>query len=154
MRSTLFLLLVLPWLLSFVCCQEFYTSFVPLSVQNVCGKRTVLLMLQDGESSSDNSINSHGSQHHQNSDRSNSNRRTTRNCNNNPSGASSMSTFSLSAVLASYMATAYLNPMIQVGLHLPGDSVDFDSVANCMTLVRICHHSMRGSSDFRQDSFK
>ena len=65
-----------------------------------------------------------------------------------------MSTFSLSAVLASYMATAYLNPMIQVGLHLPGDSVDFDSVANCMTLVRICHHSMRGSSDFRQDSFK
>ena len=65
-----------------------------------------------------------------------------------------VSTFSFSAVLASCMATASLTPMIQVGLHLLGDSVDFESVANCMTLVRICHHSKRGSSDLRQDSLK
>ena len=145
----------------FWCCNGCWASFavknslqfVPSSVQNLCGKDTVLLMLQDGENSSCNSFPS-SSQRHQNSDRSSTTRHTTRNCNNNPSGTSSKSTLSLSAVLASYMATASIRPMIQVGLHLLGDSVDLESVANCMALVRVCHHAMHGSSDLRQDSFR
>lgn len=151
--STMFLLLVPPWL-SFVCCQEFPKSFVPSSVQTLYGKQTVLLMLQDGENSTCDINISNGSPCHQISDRTSPTRRTSRDCNNTSDGTSYVSTFSFSAVLASCMATASLTPMIQVGLHLLGDSVDFESVANCMTLVRICHHSKRGSSDLRQDSLK
>lgn len=65
-----------------------------------------------------------------------------------------MSTLSLAAVLASYMAAASSRPITQVSLLLLGDCVNFESVAICLPYVRICHHAMHGSSVLRQDFFK